>query len=298
MASRDAWLTGGGAAPVAVGISAPGPVDVRGGIIIDPPNMGEGFVDVPIGPRLQAALDLPFALERDTNVAVLAEAAFGAARGFDDVIYLTVSTGIGGAVITGGRLLAGPDGVAGELGHMVVDMDGPACGCGGIGHLERITSGSGIAKTARAALEAGEDAPVMARIAADLAPRPLEAVHVARAAEEGDPVAARIIERARRAFATAMVSLVDVFDPDRVVVGGGIAIAWGDRLLGPAREAVERMSFRLQARRVRIVPAQLGDDVGLIGTVPLVASALPAAASVPQAPSHDDPAARAGVGSA
>jgi glucokinase len=281
-----------------VGISAPGPVDVRGGIIIDPPNMGEGFVDVPIGPRLQAALDLPFALERDTNVAVLAEAAFGAARGFDDVIYLTVSTGIGGAVITGGRLLAGPDGVAGELGHMVVDMDGPACGCGGIGHLERITSGSGIAKTARAALEAGEDAPVMARIAADLAPRPLEAVHVARAAEEGDPVAARIIERARRAFATAMVSLVDVFDPDRVVVGGGIAIAWGDRLLGPAREAVERMSFRLQARRVRIVPAQLGDDVGLIGTVPLVASALPAAASVPQAPSHDDPAARAGVGSA
>jgi glucokinase len=295
IASRDAWIAEGGAAPVAIGISAPGPLDPRTGTIIDPPNMGDSFKDLALGPRLGGPLGLPFALERDTNVAVLAETAYGAARGFRDVIYLTVSTGVGGAVITDGRLLAGPDGVAGELGHLSVAYDGPVCGCGGIGHLERLTSGSGMARSAREALDAGADAPELARIAAAIAPRPLEATHVDEAAAAGDPTATAIVDRAVRAFAAAIVSMVDVFDPDRVVVGGGIAMAWGDRLLGPARDAVAATAFRLQARRVRIVPAELGDDVGLIGTVPLVASALPGGAPFGQAAPNDIPATDAGV---
>ena len=132
-----------------------------------------------------------------------------------------------------------------------------------------------MARSAREALAAGEDAPELARLAAEIAPRQLEAVHVDQAAAAGDPAALAIVERAVKAFAAAMVSIVDVFDPDRVVVGGGITMAWGERLLGPARARGRGHAFRLQARRVRIVPAELGDDVGLIGTVPLVASALP-----------------------
>lgn len=300
-AVRDAWLARGGDAPGAVGISSPGPLDPRTGIIIDPPNMGESFWGLALGPRLGEALGVPFAMERDTNVAVMGETAFGAGRGFRDVIYLTVSTGVGGGIITDGRLLAGPDGVAGELGHLTVDYAGPACGCGGLGHLERLSSGSGMARSAQEALAADgarADAPELRRIAARIAPAALEAIHVEEAAAAGDPVARAITDRAVRAFAAAMVSIVDVFDPDRVVVGGGIAMAWGDRLLDPAREAVERTGFRLQARRVRIVPAQLGDDVGLIGTVPLVASALPRPVPAPHAANHHIPAADAGVGSA
>ena len=117
--------------------------------------------------------------------------------------------------------------------------------------------------------------PIRARLGRELAAGQVEAIHGGQGGAAGDPPAVFLVERAVKAFASAMASVVDVFDPDRVVVGGGITMAWGERLLGPARAAVTATSFRLQARRVRIVPAELGDDVGLIGTVPLVASALP-----------------------
>ena len=138
-----------------------------------------------------------------------------------------------------------------------------------------VTSGTGIANNARSVLDRGEDAPELARIAAEISPRPLSAVHVSQAADLGDPAATVILERARRAVAVAVVSIVNVFGPDVVILGGGIALAWGERLIAPARVAVAESAFRIQAERVKIVGAALGDDVGLIGTVPLVASALP-----------------------
>jgi glucokinase len=219
---------------------------------------------------------LPWALGKDTNVNILGERDFGAGEGSDDLVYLTISTGIGGAAISGGQPIVGPDRVAGELGHVTVDMNGPLCGCGGVGHLEALASGTGIANAARAALEAGVEAAVLARIAASIAPRPLAAVHVSEAAEQGDSVAIAILDRATRAVALAVVSIVNVFGPDVVILGGGITLAWGERLLGPAREAVAATAFRIPGQRARVVQAALGDDVGLIGTVPLVASALPA----------------------
>ncbi len=260
--------------PIGVGISAPGPLDPGLGMLVDPPNLPRDFWGLPLGPRIGEALGLPWAVERDTQVAILAEGAFGAGRGLSDFVYLTVSTGIGGAVISGGRLMTGPDGAAGELGHLTVDMNGLECSCGGRGHLERMTSGSGMARSAREALEAGEVAPELARIAARLAPLPLEGRHVHEAAAAGDPVASRIVHDARRAFAASAVSIADVFNPQRIIVGGGIALAWGDELLGPARELVAATAFRLQARRIEIVPATLGDDVGLVGALPLVASVI------------------------
>ena len=273
--SVEEHLATGGAAPTALGISAPGPLDPKRGVLTDPPNLGPLLWGLPLADRLAEATGLPAVLERDTHVAILAERAFGAGAGLDDLVYLTISTGLGGAVISGGRLISGPDGVAGELGHLTADMDGPRCACGGRGHFERLSSGSGIARSAIEALAAGEDAPELERIAAEIAPRLLEAVHVSRAAQAGDRIAAAIIERAVRAFAASVVSIVDVFNPERIIVGGGVAEAWGEALLEPARELVAATAFRVAGRRVQIVPAALGPDVGLIGALPLVRMALP-----------------------
>ena len=248
-AARDGLEPAGRASIGAVGVSAPGPLDGATGTLLEPPNLGPAFRDLPLAEPLSGALGLPVAVERDTNVAALAEGAFGAARGIDDFLYLTVSSGIGGAVVAGGNLLRGTDGLAGELGHVSVDLDGAACGCGGRGHLEAIASGLAIARAAHA-----PDASVVA--AAELA---------------GDPAAMAVMERARRAFATALVGFVDVFAPRLIVVGGSLAAAQGERWLGPAREAIAREAFRTAARRVRLVPAALGDDVGLIGALPLLA---------------------------
>ena len=255
-AAEPGDITPGGGLPSALTISAPGPLDPFAGTFIDPPNLDPSLRGFPFAERLGAAHGLPALMERDTQVAALAEGRFGAARGLTDYVYLTVSTGIGGGVVSDGRLLRGIDGLASELGHLAIDLDGPPCGCGARGHLEGIASGSGIARQARDA-GLGE----------------LSAREVARVAEQGNATAAGIMDYARRAFAAALVTIVDVFNPQRVIVGGGLALGQGERLLGPAREAVARYAFRRQAERVEIVPAQLGDDVGLVGGLALVAFA-------------------------
>lgn len=256
-----------------IGIAAPGPLDAGRGRVIDTPNLGERFVDVDLAGPIAHALGLPAVLERDTVVALLAESGFGAARGARDAIYLTVSTGVGGAVLADGRVLAGADGLAGELGHMVVDLDGPACGCGGRGHLEALSSGIGLARAAADRLADG-GAPGLAALARSRPGGVLTARDLAAAEEAGDPDAAALLDRARRAFAAAMVGLVDIFNPEVIVVGGSLAQGQGERWLAPARAAVAGEAFRVQAARVRLVPAALGDDVGLVGALGLVGARL------------------------
>lgn len=251
-----------------IGISAPGPVDPFAGVILDPPNLGPTFHDTPLAAIVGEALGLRAVLDRDTQVAALAEGRFGSARGCDDYLYLTVSTGIGGAVVAGGRLLRGPDGTAGELGHLLVDRHGAPCGCGVAGHLEGIASGSGIARSARRAAERGES-PLLSRLVRERGDG-FGGRDVAAAEDAGDPAAGAIMADAREAFALACVTLVDVFNPELVVVGGSVAASQGERLLGPAREAVRRLAFRRPAARARVVLAALGDDVGLVGALELV----------------------------
>lgn len=269
-ADVDARITG-------LGVSAPGPLDAATGRLLEPPNLGPAFHGLPLASHLARATGLPTALERDTNVAALAEQAFGSARGVRDFLYLTVSTGIGGAIVADGRLFLGPDGLAGELGHVSVDLDGPVCGCGARGHLEAIASGRAIAILARERIASG-DAPGLAAFAARrMGPQrsvatDLDARLVAAAEVAGDPTAAAIMERSRRAFAAALVGFVDVFTPRLIVVGGSLARAQGERWLRPAREAIGTLAFRAAAGRTRLVAAALGDDVGLAGAVPLLAS--------------------------
>jgi glucokinase len=256
-----AVATPGSPPPSSLAISAPGPLDPSRGVLLTPPNLDRSLWNFPLATAIGDRLGLPAVLERDTQVAVLAEGEFGAAIGERNYVYLTVSTGIGGAVVADGRLLRGADGMAGELGHLTVDYNGPLCGCGMPGHLEAIASGTGIARAARAAG------------LGDAGNLEIDARRVAELEGEGDAVGHRIMEEARRAFAAAIVAIVNVFNPSLIVVGGGIAIAQGDRLFDPARQALAQSGYSHQAGRVRIVPASLGDDVGLIGALSLVSLA-------------------------
>ena len=254
-----------------IGVSAPGPVNPWTGVIVAPPNLGPMFHDIAIAAELEAALGLPTFLERDTNVAALGEQAYGAARNVDDFLYVTVSTGVGGAIVSDGQLVHGPDGTAGELGHVSVELYGPRCGCGGTGHLEAISSGVALARDAREAVTRGTSPFLAARAAAS--PNGVEALDartVAEGEDADDPVCARLMEHARHAFAMACAGFVNTFNPDLIVVGGSIAEHQGDRLLDPARAEIRRGSFATPAARVRLVPPVLGPDVSLAGAQPLV----------------------------
>lgn len=252
-------------APIAIGISAPGPLDPWRGIVLEPPNL-TAWHDVPIGARVAEALDLPVFVERDTNVAVQAEWRYGAARGAETVVYITVSTGVGGGAIVDGRPLVGPDGTAGEVGHVTVELDGPRCGCGGAGHVEAIASGTALAREASGLLERGA-APRLRELAVSGAA--VDAELLVRAAADGDGACAAVLERAWTAIGALCASLVNALNPDVIVIGGSIA-EHQSRILDVARIEIGRGSFSAPASRVRVEPSRLGDDVSLIGTRPIV----------------------------
>ncbi len=257
---------------VGVGISSPGPVDPWRGMVLQTPNMGPDFNEVPISAEVGRALDLPAFLDRDANVAALGEMAFGAARGCLDFIYLTVSTGVGGSIISEGRIFHGPDGTAGELGHTPVAMDG-LCGCGAVGHLEAFLGGAAMARIARQAVAEGRS-PFLTALAENDGVDSIDAKDIAEGEDSGDETCHAILERGRRAFAVACVGFVDALNPTRIVVGGSISDAQGARLLYPARAEVAATAFKMPRSRVQIVQAELGPDVGLAGCHPLVIARL------------------------
>jgi glucokinase len=243
-------------------------------MVVEPPNLGPDFHDIPLADAVERALGLPAFLDRDTNVAALGEAAYGAGRGQPDFVYVTVSTGIGGAIVTDGRLFHGPDGMAGELGHVPVELDGPPCGCGGRGHLEAVASGTGLARAARDAVTAGTSPFLEERSAAAGGVEGLSARDVADGEAAGDPDCSALMQRARRAIATACVGFVNAFNPRRIVIGGSIADAQGERLLALVRDTIARECFPRLAAGVEIVSPELGADVSLAGAHPLVSSRL------------------------
>jgi len=251
--------------PVGIGISSPGPLDPWRGVVVAPPNLA-GWRDVPLAQQIEDALQLPTFLERDTNVAVMAEWRHGAARGTRHVIYVTVSTGIGGGIVIDGRPLIGLDGTAGEVGHLTVELDGPLCGDGAHGHAEAIGSGTAIAREGRALLAEGAS-PILAQLASD--PKSVDAAAVAEAADRGDAACKAILARAWTAVGAMCSGLVNVLNPEVIVLGGSIA-AHRPELLTVVRQEIDRRSFPVPARRVRVEMAEHGDDVSLIGSLPIV----------------------------
>ncbi len=246
-----------------VGVGAPGPLDPESGVIYDPPNMA-GWGKVPLAQMLEARLGVPTYVENDANAAALGERWAGAGRGIDDLVYLTVSTGIGGGLILGGRLYRGSSGTAGEVGHMLVDPGGRRCGCGRVGCLEAAASGTAIARAALEAVASGR--------ASTLAALPTEALtaeEVARAAAEGDPLARELFARAAAHVGVGVANLVNLLNPAAVIIGGGVAGA-GELLFGPVRRIVSEEALPRPAGAVRVVPAALGPDVGAVGAAAVV----------------------------
>jgi glucokinase len=236
----------------AVGISVTGPINPRTGVMYRPPNTGRGFDGLHLTGRISAATGLPVVADRDTNAALLAEHRYGAGRGCADLVYMTVSTGVGGAVMLDGRLIRGADGVAGELGHISVSPDGPPCGCGRNGCLEAIASGP--------ALAAAAEHPV-ARDGQAAGPT---GEQIALAAARGDELARAILERARDAVVSASVDLVNLFNPQRLILGGAVVAAHSTWVTA-AQTAVRVRALAPAAGRADVVAAQLADDAGLLG---------------------------------
>lgn len=251
------------ASVTAAGLGAPGPVDASTGTLVEPPNLPR-FRTVPLGAMLSARLGLPLTLDNDANAAGLAEVRFGAGQGASSLVYMTISTGIGGALFFGGALWRGAAGAAGELGHLVIQPDGPLCGCGGRGCLEAVASGTAIAREARLALSRG----VPSILAGRDHPEQISARDVAEAAAGGDSLAQEILERAFGLLGLGVAGLVNALNPARVVLGGGLA-ALGDRLLLPVREGVGRHANSVAARSVEITLAALGQDAGVVGAAAL-----------------------------
>jgi glucokinase len=265
-AVRDEAAADGLPAPIGIGISSPGPLDPWRGVVRAAPNL-LGWNDIPLGPRVRDALGMPTFLERDTNVAVMGEWRYGAAVGVQNAIYITVSTGIGGGLIIDGRPIRGSNGTAGEVGHVVLELDGPRCGCGGIGHAEAIGSGTALAREGRVLVAEYPDSPI-ARLARDA--DEVDAKLVARAAEAGDARAAALLERAWVAVGALVASLVNLLDPEVIVIGGAIAEHHHDALFDRIAVEMERRAFPILQGKVRIVPAALGGDVSLVGSLPIV----------------------------
>ena len=251
----------------AVGVGAAGLVDETRSLVRFAPNLG--WREEPLRSLLEAATDLPVVVENDANAAAWAEYRFGAARGRDDVVMVTVGTGIGGALVLGGVLHRGGFGLAGEVGHLVLDPDGPACGCGRRGCWEQFASGNALLRDARAMAADDRDGARQLLGLGDGTPEGVAGPHITAAARQGDPVARAVFDRAGFWLGRGMAELAAVLDPGCFVVGGGVSEA-GELLLAPARAAFAAHLMGADVRpHAEILAAELGNLAGMVGAAEL-----------------------------
>lgn len=243
----------------AVGVGAAGIVAWPEGRIIWAPN--NAYQDWPVREQLEAATGLPAVVDNDANVATLAEARLGERR-YRELVLITVGTGIGGGLVLGGQIYRGPTGRGAELGHIVLNPEGPECGCGNHGCFEAYASGTALTRMGR---EAADDDPgsLIARLGAEQGE--VTGQTVSAAAGQGDAVARGLFERLGRWLGVGVASLANIFELEAVVVGGGL-VETGDLLLEPARRAAREFAYAPQARTtVPILPATFGSDAGMVG---------------------------------
>jgi glucokinase len=256
---------------VAIGVGMAGLVDVRSGVLLSTPNLV--WRNVPLAAALGERFGLPVTVDNDATAAAWAESRLGASRGHDDSLFVGVGTGIGGGIVAGGRLLRGAHGLAGEIGHMIVEPGGPLCGCGNRGCWEQVASGLAISRAGERAVTE-EPGSAIARLAGGDPSRATGEL-VTEAAREGDDVAVAILGEVARRLGEGVAGLVNVLDPDIVVIGGGVGEA-GDLLFGPLREAFRATVEGVDVRpEVPITPAKLGNDAGAIGAALLALQAAP-----------------------
>ena len=243
-----------------IGVGAPGVVDVEAGVVSRAPNLPGWDKPFPLAEALGEALGAKVRVDNDVNVATFAEHQLGSAKGMDDVLAVFVGTGVGGGLVLSGRLRRGPYGVTGEIGHTIVHPDGRRCGCGGAGHLEAYSGRAGLeAEARRLAAEEGR-ASALVEIAGE---KRMTSSVFAKALDQGDPVAAELIDEAVAALGVALSNAAALLDLSLIVVGGGLAHRLGDSFVGRTEQAVRSRLFA--STPLRVVPAALGDEAGAIG---------------------------------
>jgi glucokinase len=283
-----------------IGVATPGPLDNRTGVIYSPPNL-PGWDSVPLRDIMQKHFNVPVFIENDAHAAGLSEYMFGAGRGSKYMVYLTVSTGIGSGIIIDGKILEGANGMAGEVGHMTIDWQGGRCNCGNIGCLEYLASGTAIARYANEAIAAGQGAELLAfastmlehtstvpdqaalpthdpdtqplekhdDLGGEVEPLRVNARTVARAAEAGIPLARDIIMHAAEALGVGLVNIIHIYNPDKIILGGGVMLM-GRMLMEPALRIVQERAMKAPRSSVSILLAQLGKNAGLVGAGALI----------------------------
>ncbi len=242
----------------AIGMDVPGPVVIDEGMVSSPPIM-PGWDGYPIRSHLEDLWHIPLSIGNDAELGALGEWAYGAGRGENNLAYIKVGTGVGAGLLLDGHIYRGATGTAGEIGHVTIEDNGPLCTCGNYGCLEAMAGGMAIARKAREAIEKGRRTQL-----SNLAPGKILAVDVAKAAQRGDLVAQQIITDAGRYLGIAVASLVNIFNPGLVVIGGGVS-QLGDLLLEPIRKTVMERSLHSAAKAVRITSSVLGRRASSMG---------------------------------
>jgi glucokinase len=251
----------------AVSIGCPGAVDPVGGIVYHAPNLG--WDKVALGPKLEKLLGVPVLVENDVNVGVAGEHALGAGKGAQELVGIFVGTGIGGGIISGGRLCLGARGAAGEIGHNVLLVDGPKCGCGNRGCAEALASRTAMERDVRAAVRKGEKSIVL-KLMKERGKERMTSSIIQRALRKHDPVMRKVLKRAEYYLGILVANVVNTLDPECVVIGGGIAERLGESFVAPIRQtAYEYFLRRHDAERVKVAPGLLGDNAGPLGAVVL-----------------------------
>ena len=243
----------------AIGVDSAGIVDPATNRVVDSPNL-RFWENFPLAERLQERYGVPVFLENDVNAMAYGEWRCGAGRGTQNMVALTLGTGVGGGLILNGQLYRGAHGAAAEIGHMTLDVHGPRCSCPNIGCLERHVGAAWITERAIHKIGSDERPSALRGLPAEqLTPHSLSV-----AADAGDGIAADVLRETGELLGFGLVSVVNIFDPERVVIGGGVARA-GKRLLDPAWRIVQRHAMSIPARNVRLVQAELGNDAAIVG---------------------------------
>lgn len=246
---------------IRVGIGVPGPVDLYRGILIEPPNLPE-LHQFPLREFLRRRIPIPLVLENDANAFTLGEGWVGAARGARYFCGITLGTGVGGGVVINGEMLRGVDGFGGEVGHMVLNPEGPICGCGGKGCLEVYASGTGVRRMALEIIEREGHQSLLKEEIKN--PGKLTSEDVFKAAERGDGLAQKVFQEMGRYLGLGLVNLTNLFNPEKIVIGGKVSGAW-NYFISQAKEVLYQRAMKGQRERVEIVRAEWGDDAGILG---------------------------------
>jgi len=270
--SREAIQAAKGVRPEAVGIGAPGQIDYKRGVLILGPNLGQHMDNLPLASLLGKRLDLPVTLGNDVQVAAVGEHRFGAGKGHDDFMCVFVGSGIGGAIVQGGKLRLGASNTAGEIGHIVVDVGGRLCGCGGQGHLEAYASRSSVVRAILSSIRAGRESVLREAVSLPLPETPsgtaLRSKAIAKAVAEGDALTLEAIADAARYLGAGLVSAINFYNPGRIILGGGFVDAV-DLLFVQAEARARAEALMAAGRSVEIVRSALGDDAGIMGAAVL-----------------------------